>query len=84
MTVSKGRAKKDRSKKIRRWIQFSILYAIFYGILTGTLTAYFSSIHLFWIFWIDMPWTFTILALSGWSLLTYLLLKEPIELDTNI
>ena len=69
------RNKRNRSDKIKIWLLYSILYAIFYSILSGTLTYYFNTIPLGLGLYMNLPDFFVMMGLSGWVLLTFLILK---------
>ncbi len=67
--------KRNRNDKIKIWLFYSIIYAFFYSILSGTLTHYYATVYLGIGLYMNLPDFFVMLGLSGWILLTFIILK---------
>lgn len=78
--VTKGMKGKNNKEEQRglilKWIIYSSIYAIVVGILYGTVNYYFETIPLIFGLYMDIPLTFAILGLSGWALMSWLVLRK--------
>ncbi len=69
--------KKNKNKKIRLWILFSVLYAFLYALLSGTMYRYYNSIEIGFLV-LDVPIFLTMLGISTWILISYFLFQTKL------
>ena len=74
--VSKGNEKEEQTGMIIKWFIYSIIYAFIMGILYGTANYYFNTIPLVFGLYMDIAWFFILIGLSGWTLMSYFILKK--------